>query len=114
MDGKYIVHVKGAPDRMIAYCDTQANAGLLSTDKVEPIVRRYWKEQIAILSSHGLRVLALCRSTIDKSAVETGQQLGPEFVNGRDPVSYEKIWKNGILILFTSVSQLFHRCEKWY
>merc|ERR1711878_197568 len=34
-------------------------------------------------SSHGLRVLALCRSTISKTQVSPGENLGPEFVNGR-------------------------------
>lgn len=44
----------------------------------------YWTEQIAILSSHGLRVLALCRGAVDKSEVKQGDQLKAEFVNGRD------------------------------
>jgi magnesium-transporting ATPase (P-type) len=82
-DGKYIVHVKGAPDRMVPLCKYQAKAGLVASDQVEPINSAYWIEQIAILSSHGLRVLALLRGSIPKSEVKEGDQLGPEFVNGR-------------------------------
>jgi magnesium-transporting ATPase (P-type) len=85
-DGKYIVHVKGAPDRMLALCSRQAKAG--NTYEEEPIRRNYWTEQIAILSSHGLRVLALTRAVIPKSEVTPGEQLGPEFINDRA----EKQW----------------------
>jgi magnesium-transporting ATPase (P-type) len=80
-DGQYIVHVKGAPDSMLSLCSTQAMAGLIG--EVEPIRRTYWTEQIAILSSHGLRVLALTRAVIPKSEVKAGDQLGPEFINRR-------------------------------
>ena len=80
-DGKLIVHVKGAPDRMVSLCDKQAKAGLLG--ETEPIDRDYWIEQIAIMSSHGLRVLALLRGTVDKDAVKEGESLGPEFVRDR-------------------------------
>jgi magnesium-transporting ATPase (P-type) len=82
-DDEYVVHVKGAPDRMIKLCSHQAKAGLLGEDNKEPINEPYWTEQIAILSSHGLRVLALCRATIKKSTVKPGDQLKPAFVNGR-------------------------------
>jgi len=81
INGKLRVHVKGAPDRMVKLCNTQAKAGLMDED--EPIDLKYWTENIAILSSHGLRVLALCRASIDKSEVVAGDQLGPEFVNGK-------------------------------
>jgi len=79
---KYTVFAKGAPDRMVKYCKFQAQAGQI--DKLEPIDDKYWIEQIAILSSHGLRVLALTTTAIDKSKVEVGENLGPEFVNGQD------------------------------
>lgn len=85
-DGKYIVHVKGAPDRMLSLCAKQAKAGNIHEE--EPIRRNYWTEQIAILSSHGLRVLALTRAVISKAEVNPGEQLGPEFVNDRS----EKQW----------------------
>jgi len=81
MDDKWVVHVKGAPDRMLALCDTQAKAGVIG--ELEPIRRTRWTEQIATLSSHGLRVLALCRATVPKSELKAGDQLGPGFVNER-------------------------------
>ena len=81
-DDEYVVHVKGAPDRMVKVCSHQAKAGLLN--EKEPIDAAYWTEQIAVLSSHGLRVLALCRGTAKKSEIKKGDQLKSEFVNGRD------------------------------
>jgi len=82
MEDVDIVHVKGAPDRMIPLCDSQAKAGMIG--EKEDIDRAYWTEQIAILSSHGLRVLALLRGTLPKGEIQEGEQLGPEFVNGRE------------------------------
>jgi len=78
-----IVHVKGAPDRMIPLCKYQAIDGQIGKDKHEPINKNWWIEQIAILSSHGLRVLALCRGNLPKGTVREGQQLEPGFVNER-------------------------------
>lgn len=80
---KLIVHVKGAPDRMIPLCKYQAKGGSFKEADLEPCDRDYWIEQIAILSSHGLRVLALTRGTLDKESVKKGQQLGPEFIQER-------------------------------
>lgn len=82
-NGKLIVHVKGAPDRMIPLCKYQAKEGKFDKDNLEPVDRDYWITQIAILSSHGLRVLALTRGVLEKSEVDQGQQLGPEFVMDR-------------------------------
>jgi len=81
-EGNYTVFAKGAPDRMVKFCKTQARAGQI--DVIEPIDEKYWIEQIAILSSHGLRVLALTRASIPKDQVAVGDNLGPEFVNGKD------------------------------
>lgn len=81
--GKLIAYVKGAPDRMAKLCKFQAKGGCAGEDNVEPMNEDYWIEQIATLSSHGLRVLGLCRAYIDKDSVNTGDNLGPEFVNGR-------------------------------
>jgi magnesium-transporting ATPase (P-type) len=78
-----VVHVKGAPDRMIPLCKYQAKGGDISKDNLEPIDTSYWVEQIAILSSHGLRVLALTRGTVPKGSIKQGDQLKPEFVNDR-------------------------------
>eukprot|EP00536_Pseudo-nitzschia_multiseries_P001570 jgi/Psemu1/234748/estExt_Genewise1.C_190218 len=83
LENKNIIHVKGAPDRMVKLCNTQAVAGQLG--KTEPINADFWQEQIAILSSHGLRVLALLRGTVEKGSVKQGDALKPEFVNGREP-----------------------------
>mmetsp|Transcript_19649 Transcript_19649/g.40804 ORF Transcript_19649/g.40804 Transcript_19649/m.40804 type:complete len:922 (-) Transcript_19649:248-3013(-) len=80
---KLIAHVKGAPDRMIPLCKYQAKSGSFKEEDLEPCDKDYWIEQIAILSSHGLRVLALTRGALDKDAVKPGEQLGPEFVQER-------------------------------
>ena len=79
LDGHYIVHVKGAPDKIISLCNNQAKAGELSD--VEPIRRNYWTEEIVSLSSHGLRVMALARSVVPKREINVGGQLGPEFIS---------------------------------
>lgn len=73
-----VVHVKGAPDRMVGLCQYQAIE--LNQERFEPIDKEYWQEQIAILSSHGLRVLALCRGSSPEGSISQGQQLKPEFV----------------------------------
>ena len=80
---KLIVHAKGAPDRMIPLCKYQAKSGSFKEEDLEPCDKDYYIEQIAILSSHGLRVLALTRGTLGKHEVSQGQQLGPEFVQER-------------------------------
>jgi magnesium-transporting ATPase (P-type) len=82
--GKYIVHVKGAPDRMVKLCSKQAKAGMVGDNYAEPINMAYWMEQIAILSSHGLRVLAICRGSVSKDSIKPGDQLKAEFISGRD------------------------------
>jgi magnesium-transporting ATPase (P-type) len=79
----YTVFVKGAPDRMVKMCTNQAKGGVVGD--VEPVNINYWIEKIAILSSHGLRVLALCQASVPKGSVEKGENLGQEFVNGKDP-----------------------------
>ena len=80
---KLIVHAKGAPDRMIPLCKYQAKSGSFKEEDLEPCDKDYWIEQIAILSSHGLRVLALTRGTLGKDEVSQDQQLGPGFVQER-------------------------------
>jgi magnesium-transporting ATPase (P-type) len=80
---KLIVHVKGAPDRLIPLCKYQAKSGNFGKDEIEPCETDFWIEQIAVLSSHGLRVLALTRGTIEKGSVTKGEQLGPDFVQDR-------------------------------
>jgi len=80
---KLVVHAKGAPDRMIPLCKYQAKGGSFKEEDLEPCDRDYWIEQIAVLSSHGLRVLALTRGSLEKGAVTQGEQLGPEFIQER-------------------------------
>ena len=58
--------------------------GIVGEENKEAIDKKYWTEQIAILSSHGLRVLALCRGTVPQSDISNGEQLKPGFVNGRE------------------------------
>jgi magnesium-transporting ATPase (P-type) len=52
-------------------------------EDLEPVNQDYWIEQIAVLSSHGLRVLALCRGTVCRGSVIEGQALSPDFVQDR-------------------------------
>jgi magnesium-transporting ATPase (P-type) len=83
LEDKLVIHVKGAPDRMVKLCNTQAVAGQIG--KTEPIDADFWQDQIAILSSHGLRVLALLRGTLAKGSVKQGDALKPDFVRDREP-----------------------------
>merc|ERR1719491_75946 len=75
------VYVKGAPDRMVKVCKNQAKAG---GDETEPLQEDYWMTQIQILSSHGLRVLALCKATVPRSELES-DSLDRDFVDGKEP-----------------------------
>jgi magnesium-transporting ATPase (P-type) len=85
LERKCVVHAKEAPDRVLSLCKDQARSGYTSQDKVEELDSAYWTEHIEILSSHGLRCLALTRGAVDTSEVPEGQQLKPEFVNGCGP-----------------------------
>ena len=71
------------PFSHFTWTHSQFKAGLLGQENVEPIDQHFWAEKIAVLSSHGLRVLALCRGPVEKSEVSEGQALKAEFVNGR-------------------------------
>jgi magnesium-transporting ATPase (P-type) len=82
-DDCLIVHVKGAPDRILPFCSHQAKGGSIKMEDLEPVDKNYWIELIAILSSHGLRVLALCRGTVPRGSVNEGQAFGPDFVQDR-------------------------------
>jgi len=84
-DDHYVVHVKGAPDRMLNFCKDQAKSGLVGEENKEALTREFWIQQIAILSSHGLRVLGLCRASVPKSTINKDEDLGPEFINGPEP-----------------------------
>merc|ERR1712176_1329183 len=73
---KLIVYAKGAPDKMVPLCKYQGSEG-------NAMKEEFWQEQIYILSSYGLRVIALCEVTIDKGSVQKDEQLGPDFIRGR-------------------------------
>lgn len=77
----YVVFVKGAPDSIIDMCVSQVKDGDLS--EIEPCNYSYWKEKVSILSSHGIRVLALCRALISKSSISPGDQLDSDFISAR-------------------------------
>ncbi|GBG24879.1 Calcium-transporting ATPase 1 [Hondaea fermentalgiana] len=78
-----VVHVKGAPDRLIAMASHQAKNG--DVGESEPINRDYWLDAAHNLSSHGLRCLALCRAVVPADAAKPGENLGPEFVQRDEP-----------------------------
>jgi len=80
-----IVHIKGAPDRLISLASHQAKNGLIGDEHLEPIDRQYWLDAAQNLSSHGLRCLALCRATVPADAAKPGETLGPEFVQRDEP-----------------------------
>ncbi len=87
----YAVFVKGAPDRMVKLCSFQARGGITSREARESCDVNYWIDQIAILSSHGLRVLALCKANVPKASIVPGEKLGADFItchNGR----HEEPW----------------------
>lgn len=52
-DGR-VVHLKGAPDRLLERCDRQCAPG----GGTEPLDHAYWEEEIDSLGARGLRVLA--------------------------------------------------------
>lgn len=80
-----VIHVKGAPERLIPLCKYQANGGSFAIADLEPCDYNFWIEQIAILSSHGLRILALTRGSLPKGSVMQGDQLKASFVQDREP-----------------------------
>ncbi len=61
-----VVHLKGAPDRLLDRCAVQG-AGL---DATEPLDREHWEQRIDELSGQGLRVLAAAVRRADDDAEE--------------------------------------------
>jgi len=78
----FVMHVKGAPDRLIAHSDKQLIAGQVG--QLEPINREYWLAQAASLSSHGLRVLALCRAEI-LEPISGETKLDAGYIQSKEP-----------------------------
>jgi potassium/sodium efflux P-type ATPase len=60
-----IMHVKGAPDRLLPRCKSQIIDDDLT--KSEPIVTRFWEDKAAEMSAQGLRVLAVAIAPYDES-----------------------------------------------
>lgn len=69
-DGKTVILVKGAPDRLLDRCGTQLAGG----GEKAPLDRQFWEEKIEELSGSGLRVLAAARKEADdgKNGLEPG------------------------------------------
>ena len=75
-DGDNIVYLKGAPERVVAMCDSQRQG-----DEDLDIDRRFWEDQLASIASRGQRTLAIAsvampgKETIDRSEVDSGLTL---------------------------------------
>jgi len=82
VNGVQVVHLKGAIDRLLPLCNTQACDG--KVNQVEPVNRDYWLNQADEMSSHGLRVLALCRGTLPAGTVKADDKLESKFITGGD------------------------------
>ncbi|WP_291382039.1 cation-transporting P-type ATPase [Demequina sp.] len=61
-DGRSLVLVKGAPDRLLARCRTQYS----SRSGASALDHAWWEERIAEMTVHGLRVLAAARLQPDQ------------------------------------------------
>ncbi|MBO9554456.1 MAG: HAD-IC family P-type ATPase [Cellulomonas sp.] len=59
-----VLHVKGAPDRVLELCRTQT----APDGTAEPVDTGFWLDQVDELGSHGLRVLAAARRTAPAGA----------------------------------------------
>ncbi|MFF2452516.1 cation-translocating P-type ATPase [Isoptericola sp. NPDC058082] len=63
-DGGQVVHLKGAPDRVLDCCITQT----APDGTAQPVDRAFWEAQIDEIGGRGLRVLAAARRRVDPSA----------------------------------------------
>ncbi|MFE6967986.1 HAD-IC family P-type ATPase [Isoptericola sp. NPDC057653] len=77
-DGALLVHVKGAPDRVLDRCATQTAAD----GSAQPLDRAFWEAQIDEIGGRGLRVLAAARArrvagttTLAAADVDQGLEL---------------------------------------
>ncbi|MCK9794073.1 HAD-IC family P-type ATPase [Isoptericola sp. 4D.3] len=77
-DGGLVVHVKGAPDRVLDRCATQS----APDGSAVPLDRAFWEAQIDEIGGRGLRVLAAARTrpaagatTLEASDVDAGLEL---------------------------------------
>ncbi|WP_152190041.1 cation-translocating P-type ATPase [Georgenia satyanarayanai] len=74
-DRGLVVHLKGAPDRILDRCDTQGT-GL---DDTEPLDRQRWEHKIDELGAQGLRVLAGAARHTDRTDLTTDDVDGGGF-----------------------------------
>ena len=64
-DGKVVMHVKGAPDRILPQAKDQVtNDDLKST---QPLDTKFWEDKAAEMSGQGLRVLAVARAPYNEA-----------------------------------------------
>lgn len=65
--GRKVLFVKGAPDRLLPMCagqltgDDVGQIAAYSSADLAPLDGEFWRQKQEELSSQGLRVLALCR-----------------------------------------------------
>jgi magnesium-transporting ATPase (P-type) len=69
-NGKRVIYVKGAPDRLLPLCRSQlADDALATINEVDGTVAvqpNFWQTAQEQLSSQGLRVLAICRAELSE------------------------------------------------
>ncbi|QCP06056.1 cation-transporting P-type ATPase [Brevibacterium sp. CS2] len=65
-DGTRLVHLKGAPDRLLDRCDRQGDG----PDAGTPLDRAHWEAEIDRLGASGLRVLAAAKRRADPGTDE--------------------------------------------
>ncbi|RNE49179.1 cation-transporting P-type ATPase [Corynebacterium alimapuense] len=61
-----VIHLKGAPDRLLERCSFQAGPN----ETTEPMDRDFWEAQIEQLGSKGLRVLAAARRSVAETTTD--------------------------------------------
>ncbi|UJP39772.1 cation-translocating P-type ATPase [Cellulomonas palmilytica] len=72
-DGTRVVHLLGAPDRLLDRCTTQRD-----DYGSAPLDTAYWERQIDELGAQGLRVLAAARRDATDETALTGDDVGTE------------------------------------
>ena len=76
VNGDNIVYLKGAPERVVAMCDSQRHG-----DEDRPIDHQFWEDQLAAVARRGQRTLAIAsltmpgKETIDRSEASSGLTL---------------------------------------
>ncbi|PYF97243.1 plasma-membrane calcium-translocating P-type ATPase [Georgenia satyanarayanai] len=65
-----VVHLKGAPDRLLDRCDSQGTG----PDDTAPLDRAFWEAQIDELGARGLRVLAAAARRADDGATSVSTE----------------------------------------